>query len=78
MIFGCEEKHLFLSGIATCLSEIAHLSPALRVDVAGPGPVLGLPHSAGQLSRLFLQTPVHWLLEHSHQENEESLKQNKY
>ena len=74
MIFGCEGKHLFLSGIATCLSEIAHLSPALGVDVAGPGPVLGLPHSTGQLGCLLPQTLIHRLLEHSHQENEESLK----
>ena len=45
----------------------AHLSPALRVGVA----VLSW---ADKLGRPPLQTQIHWLLKHSHQENEESLK----
>ena len=54
-----------LLGIAH--SHLSRPSPAL---VADPSPVLGLPHSAGQLSRLPPQTLIHWLLKHSHQENE--------
>ena len=67
-----EEKHLFLSGIAH--SHLSPASPALGVDVADSGSVLGLPHSASQLGRLLPQPLIHRLLEHSHQENEESLK----
>ena len=72
MLLGCEQEHLFLSGIAH--SHFSPASPALGVDVAGHGPVGGLPHSAGQLICLLPQTLIHWLFEHSHQENEESLK----
>ena len=63
---------VFFSGIAR--RHLNPASPALGVDGADPGPVGGLPHSAGQLFRLLPQTLIHWLLEHSHQENEESLK----
>ena len=30
-------------------------------------------HLAGQIIGLLLQSQIHWLLDHSHQENEESL-----